>query len=372
MSHEIRSPMNAILGMTHLLCRSDVTSAQAEQLAKISASGKHLLAVINNILDLSKIEAGKTVLENTDFNLEDIRQAVLAVIGDAVAAKGLELRTDFTGMPEMLNGDRTRLSQALVNYMANALKFTERGSITLTGQILEETEAAYRLRFEVRDTGIGLADEQRVRLFCAYEQADNSIARRYGGTGLGLAITQKIAKLMDGEVGVDSEPGKGSTFWLTARLGKEEKSQLGMAPNPVQDAGATLLRGHRDTRVLVAEDEPINREVMFEILKDVGLEPDFAEDGEQALNMVAQYDYSLILMDMQMPVMDGLEATRRIRQRNGDSAIPIIALTANVFPEDKARCIDAGMNDFITKPIDPDEIYERVLYWLQKTMNSSV
>jgi len=366
MSHEIRSPMNAIIGMTHLLRRSDVTTAQAEQLGKIATSGMHLLAVINDILDLSKIETGKTVLENTDFNLAGVRQAVLAMVGDAVAAKGLQLRTDFTGMPEVLKGDRTRLSQALVNYMANALKFTEHGSITLTGRILEETETGYRLRFEVRDTGVGLTDEQKVRLFRAFEQADNSIARRYGGTGLGLAITRKIAELMDGEVGVDSEPGKGSTFWLTARLGKGQQSPLEMVSDKVQNAEATLLREHHGKRVLVADDEPINREVMFELLQSVGIGSDFAKDGEQAVNMAAHNDYSLLLMDMQMPRMDGLEATRLIRQLRSGRAMPILALTANAFPEDKDRCLAVGMNDFIAKPVDPATLFDVILRWLAK------
>ncbi|MDP2823704.1 MAG: PAS domain S-box protein [Sulfuritalea sp.] len=363
MSHEIRTPMNGILGMAHLMRRSGVTPAQAERLDKIAASGKHLLGIINDILDLSKIEAGKFVLEQKDFSLAELLRGVLAVAGDAVAAKGLRLLINVSGMPQALRGDPTRLSQALVNYLGNALKFTEHGSITVKGRVLEETDSGYLLRFEVVDTGIGMSAEQLSRLFEAFEQADNSTTRKYGGTGLGLTITRRIAQMMGGEVGVDSTPGQGSTFWLTVRLGRGKGATV--APTPThENAEAVLKREHAGVRLLLAEDDPINQEVALMLLRDVGLAPDLAENGAQALKLAQENAYALILMDMQMPVMDGVTATRAIRQLPGYATTPILAMTANAFAEEREHCLAAGMNDHIPKPVDPDKLFETLLTWL--------
>ena len=359
MSHEIRTPLNAISGMAYLIRKAGLPPEQEKRLDTLEASGRHLIQVINMVLDLSKIEAGKLVLEEIPFRPAGIVENVASILQERAGAKGLRLQTTLAGLPDQLLGDPTRLQQALLNYGSNAVKFTDRGSVTLRAGVAADEGDRVVLRFAVSDTGIGIAPQARDRLFNAFEQADNSTTRKYGGTGLGLAITAKIAEAMAGEVGVDSEPGRGRTFWFTARLKKTALQEKTAGLD--DDLVARLRDGFAGTRVLLVEDEPVNREIALLLLEEAGLAGDSAEDGLQAVELAGRNVYDLILMDMQMPRLDGLEATRRIRALPGCRTVPIVAMTANAFAEDKARCLEAGMDHFIAKPIDQDLFFATVL-----------
>jgi PAS domain S-box-containing protein len=365
MSHEIRTPMNGIIGMAHILRREGVSPTQAKRLDTIDASAEHLLSVINDVLDLSKIEAGKLTLEEAPLVASSLLTNVELILAERAKAKGIDLRIETEHLPYNLVGDPTRLQQALLNYATNAIKFTEAGTVTLRALMQEETAEEVVVRFEVTDTGIGITPETMSRLFSAFEQADNSMTRKYGGTGLGLAITRRLAELMGGKVGADSTAGVGSTFWFTVKLKKGDAAVVAPMATAV-DAEAELRRRYAGQRILVVDDEPINREVTLIQLEDVDLLADTAEDGAEAVSLAQKNRYAAIFMDMQMPKLNGVDATRQIRQIPGYQDTPIIAMTANAFAEDKAQCLAAGMNDFLIKPFNPNELFVILLRLLSR------
>ena len=503
MSHEIRTPLNAVIGITHLMTRTNLDKRQQNYLNKIRLSSEHLLNVINDILDISKIESGKITLESVEFNLEDILQNVATIVHIKAEEKNLELLFDVdTKVPMRLIGDPTRIQQIVINYMNNAVKFTEHGQIALQLKLLKEDKTGVLLHFAVTDTGIGLSEEQKSNLFSNFQQADSSISRKYGGTGLGLAICKNLASLLGGEVGVESKLGEGSTFWFTANLAKgtsvvepllpekelagkrilvvddnayvcqvmtailknlrfEPKSVLSgrdaideidraaskgtpydlvmldlkmpgmdgietaqaindmpldhrphllmvtsarmteigsrakeagiehilikpVSASTMFDAVVSTLGGSvaithennsfsmegkldflRGANLLVAEDNEINQEVIQDLLSEIGIHATIAENGEEAIRQLGQRTYDGVLMDMQMPVMDGITATKRIREMRKFDGLPIIAMTANATVDDREACLSAGMNDHIAKPVDPEILWQKLAHWIK-------
>ena len=372
MSHELRTPMNAIIGMTELTRRGTTNEKEVENLTKVIRASHHLLGVINDILDISKIEAERVCLEEIDFELGSVLANVELLTAGKAREKDLRLVVDVDPVlrARRLCGDPSRLGQILVNLASNAIKFTAAGTITIQAAMTAETSSSGLLRFDVVDTGIGIATEDQGRLFTAFEQADDSTTRRFGGTGLGLAICKRLVHLMGGEIGLASTTGSGSRFWFTVRVGKSAAVAGGDHPSsPVAAAAAAEAQirvRHAGAPVLLVEDDPINQEVSRMLLEDVALRVDLADDGEMAVAMAGREAYALVLMDMQMPRLDGVGATQAIRALPGYAATPILAMTANAFADDRARCIAAGMNDFIAKPVAPEHLFATLLTWLDR------
>ena len=406
MSHEIRTPMNSVIGMALLALKAEPSPQVRNYLLKIQSSGQHLLGVINDILDFSKLEADKMVLEQVDFELAPLFEQLSHLFSEKVASKGIRFILDVApDVPPCLIGDSLRLGQVLINLVNNAVKFTDSGEIALQVSLQERQGDQAVLRFAVRDTGIGISETQRRHLFESFQQADSSTTRKYGGTGLGLAICKRLIHLMGGEIGIDSAPGQGSTFSFSARLGVGARCRQGgsmppdlhdLRPQVVDDneqvqstdpalrpfdpadrvdlnqarpaSSADLLAPNgalQGALALLVEDNELNQEVATEFLQALGLEVDLAVNGEIALAKVGQQRYDIVLMDMQMPIMDGITATQAMRQRPELRDLPIVAMTANAMAGDRERCLAAGMNDHIAKPIAPDDLVRKLEKWIR-------
>ena len=369
MSHELRTPMNGIMGMTELALRRATDPIQIDWLSKGALASQHLLAIINDILDISRIEADQMTLEEKTFSLVGTIDESIRILESQALAKGLNVsRQISSSTPDLLSGDALRLKQILLNFVGNAIKFSEQGSIVVSARSTEDDGHSLLLRVEVADEGIGLSAGQQTRLFQVFSQVDASSTRKYGGSGLGLVISKRLAKLMGGDVGVTSQPGVGSRFWMTARLKRTLGETTQTRPNaePLREILALRFPG---LRILVAEDDATNQALARGLLEDAGLMVDMASNGRDAVELARSTDYALILMDLKMPIMDGLQATHAIRRLPGQSMIPILAMTANAFADDRDRCLAGGMSGHIGKPVEPEVLYATLVQWLLKTSN---
>lgn len=367
-SHELRTPLNGIMGMTQLVQRKLPDPALRARLEKVMQASRHLRAIINDLLDISRIEAGRIVLEETEFTLQALVDSLRGLLGDAAREKGLALSIDVP--PALawrtLYGDPVRLEQILLNLTGNAIKFTSAGSIDVQAELIGETPGSVIVRFAVRDTGIGIAAEEQQRLFTAFGQAAASLSRRYGGIGLGLAISKRLIDLMGGEVGVESAPGRGALFWFTVRLAPSDRPpSVAWKAQPLEasavDDEAELRRRFPGARILVVEDEPIHREFVMGLLAEAGLVVVFAGDGQVAVEQAEAADFDLILMDMLLPRLDGIEAARRIRKLPRHARTPILVLTASASETTRAECTRGGMNGILLKPVLAGQLFRAVL-----------
>jgi signal transduction histidine kinase len=367
MSHEIRTPMNGVVGMVEALKSTPLNEEQKEYLDIIDLSSENLLSVINDILDFSKVEAGQIEFENISFNLKDSIEEVIKMLTFKAGQKNLHLNYKFDkNIPEFLIGDPLRIKQVLINFINNAVKFTTEGEVSVDCQLVSTKDNIAEIKFMVSDTGIGISDKNKVKLFKSFSQADASTTRKYGGTGLGLAISKSLSKMMNGKIGVDSEEGKGSTFWFTAKLVITDEEHI--KSDFDAETGDIPMSG---LKVLVAEDNAINQRVARFNLEKLDIEVDIAENGEIAFELFKKNNYDIVFMDIQMPVMDGLNATRQIRkyelQTGRSSKIPIIAMTANTLKGDKEDFMDAGLTDYIGKPFKPNELISIINSVTKKT-----
>lgn len=371
MSHELRTPMNAIMGMTDLALRRATDPRQVDQLGKVKQASRHLLAIINDMLDIARIESERMVLLNEGFQLDGLLENLAAQMrvlrGDRALDCTVRVEPALRMLP--LRGDATRLLQVLLNLASNAVKFTQKGFVQVRGFGADETAQRVRLRFEVQDSGIGIAPADRDKVFQPFWQVDSTSTRSVGGTGLGLAVSRQIVKLMGGEIGMQPVPEGGSCFWFTASFDKASGVESAPALHDLQTLQSALRARHMGARILLAEDDPLNREIAVALLCECGLEVDMAIDGREAVASAATLPVDLVLMDVQMPGTNGLDATRQIRRNEVGRRVPIIALTANVFPEDEARCVAAGMDDFIGRPCEPEVLLGAVLKWLDRRLS---
>ncbi len=356
MSHELRTPMNGVLGMAEIVLQSDLSSNQRESIETIFSSGRALLKILNDILDLSKIEAEKFDIEELDFSLSKTVDRIINLFSVTAESKGLILNNKIENkVYDSLKGDPNRLNQILSNLLANALKFSKEGEVTLNITKVEENDRNIMLRFDINDQGIGIPDDSIKKIFHAFTQADTSSTRRYGGTGLGLPIVKNLVKLMGGKVGVESKVGVGSQFWVVLPFVKQESIRINDLSIYEPEENAPKIKSDENKRLLVVEDDNVNQAIMTGMLEKMGYNVDMTSNGIEALNNLKKNKYDLIFMDCLMPQMDGFETTIIIRKledkQNSKSAIPIVAITAKAMKDDKQKCLEIGMNDFITKPI---------------------
>ncbi len=360
MSHEIRTPMNGVIGTLQLLSDTELGPAQQEYISTAHKSAHSLLTILNDILDLSKIEAGKLNIELIPLDLREIVNELITLHTMTAEEKVIQLYADIDEqLPQVLVGDPTRIRQVLANLISNALKFTEKGHVLVRIRVVSSDDKIAGISFEVEDTGVGIKEEVLDKLFNEFTQADGSTTRKYGGTGLGLAIVKQLVEMMQGQFGVESTPGEGSIFWfrIPLEISKEQSIKQLEVQEPEQKG---KLSGH----VLLVEDNPINQMVAQKMLEKIGITSTLAGDGQEALNMLEQGEFDAVLMDCQMPVMDGYEATQRIRQQDVLLKLPVIAMTANVMEGDREKCIQAGMNDYIGKPVVEADLKKTLARWL--------